>query len=538
MDSEQVTTSDAVRPQFGEAGFFCLELFCGTGNLTYAMKHFFPDSFGIDHKVNKQKVKLVCLDLSKEDHQALVEQWALSGKCLWVHFGVPCGTASRARFRRISRKIHGPPPLRTPRYPDGLPGLKGLHAVKLRAANRLYSYMRRLIKQLHAANIVWTVENPLTSLLWDTSYWRDIAAVTDPYYCELHNCMFGGTRLKRTCLASNSSAVMSLNILCDGQHEHAPWSYSDGKFDTAREAEYTPMFAKALATAILKAVAGEYSLPNVVQHAKRLKLSHFHSIAAGKQPAKAMRMPTVAEFSHLIIICNLPISLQFSVTNHLLETCASVQMKDSAFFIPCGSKLLRKTYKKGGENRLFRISMERTPGLQSVSDTGHQSERVETFSGHPSLEQCCKPKDACRVEQIMVNDEKVDGECCDWVFGLRWSPEDFVAQAVSVGHPFSTFSGLPLEVKAACEYVAEGDPADIINFRCSKLGQWLRWSKDLQKDENALKESMPQERRQILQSKRLCLMRKIILEEGYDDKELAADMESGFSLVGDVPKWI
>ena len=146
MDSEQVTTSDAVRPQFGESGFFCLELFCGTGNLTYAMKHFFPDSFGIDHKVNKQKVKLVCLDLSKEDHQALVEQWTLSGKCLWVHCGVPCGTASRARFRRISRKIHGPPPLRTPRYPDGLPGLKGLHAVELRAANRLYSYMWRLIK--------------------------------------------------------------------------------------------------------------------------------------------------------------------------------------------------------------------------------------------------------------------------------------------------------------------------------------------------------------------------------------------------------
>ena len=112
--------------------------------------------------------------------------------------------------------------------------------------------------------------------------------------------MFGGSRLKRTCLASNSSAVMSLNILCDGQHEQAPWSYSDGKFDTAREAEYTPMFAKALATAILEAVAGEYSLPNVVQHAKRLKLSHFHSIAAGKQPAKAMRMPTVAEFDYCL----------------------------------------------------------------------------------------------------------------------------------------------------------------------------------------------------------------------------------------------
>jgi hypothetical protein len=258
VDNEHVSNSDGVKPQLGASGFFCLELFCGTGNLTFAMKHFSPDSFGVDHKVGKQQVKVICLDLSKEDHQCLVEQWALSGKCLWVHFGVPCGTTSRARFRRISRKVHGPPPIRTPRFPDGIPGLKGLHAIKLRAASRLYSFMRKMIKQLHTAHIAWTAENPLTSLLWETSYWKDIAEATDPYYCELHNCMFGGKRLKRTCLASNNSAVMSLNILCDGQHEHAPWSINNGVFDTSLEAEYTPGFAKALATAILEAVAGEY----------------------------------------------------------------------------------------------------------------------------------------------------------------------------------------------------------------------------------------------------------------------------------------
>ena len=134
------------------------------------MKHLFPDRFGVDHKVTKQRVKIVCLDLSKEDHQIPVERWALSGKCLWVHFGVPCGTGSRARFRKISRRIHGPPPLRSSLFPDGLPGLKGLHAIKLRAANRLYGCMRKLIKQLQLAHVVCTVENPLTSLLWETSF--------------------------------------------------------------------------------------------------------------------------------------------------------------------------------------------------------------------------------------------------------------------------------------------------------------------------------------------------------------------------------
>ena len=153
------------------------------------MKRFFPDSFGVDHKVSKQRVKVICLDLTKEDHQDLVGQWPLSGMCLWDHFGIPCGTASRARFRRLSRRIHGPPTLQTPKFPDGIPGLKGLHAVKLRASIRLYNYMRRLIKQLQAANVIWTVENPLTSLLWETSYWNSIDKITDPVYCELHNCI-------------------------------------------------------------------------------------------------------------------------------------------------------------------------------------------------------------------------------------------------------------------------------------------------------------------------------------------------------------
>jgi len=48
--------------------------------------------------------------------------------------------------------------------------------------------------------------------------------------------MFGGLHLKRTCLASNNKAIMALNILCTGGHEHAPWSIHDGIFDTAREA--------------------------------------------------------------------------------------------------------------------------------------------------------------------------------------------------------------------------------------------------------------------------------------------------------------
>jgi hypothetical protein len=47
-----------VRPQFGVSGYFGVELFCGTGNLTYAMKTFLSVIFGVDHKVNKQRITI------------------------------------------------------------------------------------------------------------------------------------------------------------------------------------------------------------------------------------------------------------------------------------------------------------------------------------------------------------------------------------------------------------------------------------------------------------------------------------------------
>ena len=54
MASEGTGKSQPEVPHLGESGYFCIELFCGSGNLTFAMKHFFPDSFGVDHKVGNK----------------------------------------------------------------------------------------------------------------------------------------------------------------------------------------------------------------------------------------------------------------------------------------------------------------------------------------------------------------------------------------------------------------------------------------------------------------------------------------------------
>ena len=43
---------------------------------------------------------------------------------------------------------------------------------------------------------------------------------------------------------------------------------------------------------------------------------------------------------------------------------------------------------------------------------------------------------------------------------------------------------------------------------------------------------MPEERRRIQVSKRVCLMEHIILNESYDDKELTSDLEFWFFFGG------
>ena len=142
------------------------------------MKRLFTDSFGVDHKVTRPKSQVVCLDLQRPEHQELAFQWASDPKCVWIHFGIPCGTSSRARDRRMSKTSHGPPPLRSASFPNGLPPhmLSPNMLARVRAANRLYLFMQKLIESLSPEQI-WTIENPWRS--WNKLRWQSATSARD-----------------------------------------------------------------------------------------------------------------------------------------------------------------------------------------------------------------------------------------------------------------------------------------------------------------------------------------------------------------------
>ena len=95
MASEGTGKSPPAVPHLGESGYFCIGLFCGSGNLTYAMKHFFPDSF-VDHKVGKQRVKTVWILVWKQ-----INGWSKNG----ASRGVVCGCTGA--FRAGQPREHG-----------------------------------------------------------------------------------------------------------------------------------------------------------------------------------------------------------------------------------------------------------------------------------------------------------------------------------------------------------------------------------------------------------------------------------------------
>ena len=103
-----------------------------------------------------------------------------------------------------------------------------------------------------------TVENPLNSLFWLTSFMLKLFDKYPGHFTVLQHCMHGGTRDKKSKFWSynprkpDTNILESLGILCDGQHQHDSWKprWVDGKlfFPTAEEAAYPTILCQRFAS--------------------------------------------------------------------------------------------------------------------------------------------------------------------------------------------------------------------------------------------------------------------------------------------------
>ena len=146
-----------------------IEIFSGSARLTASLKEVgIRDAFGVDHKLDKAVATAKRLGLTAEKDQSILLQWLESPLVVGVFLAPPCGTCSLARnikLRDSTGKImHGPKPLRSAEWPEGLPGLGPQDRARVSAANKLYDFLARLVDLAHDKGllVVETQDHPFS----------------------------------------------------------------------------------------------------------------------------------------------------------------------------------------------------------------------------------------------------------------------------------------------------------------------------------------------------------------------------------------
>ena len=254
-DLSSVEKADEATVPFG------IEFCSGTAGLTAQLRrHGMTASFGADNIIKPAtKAPVVKLDLTEPGAEELAKSYIDSLQCAYTHWGVPCGTGSRAREIALPGG-GGPKPLRSEDYPEGLPNLQGKDALRVEKANQIYEIACRLILYCHYRKIHWSIEQPRRALFWWTKYWAMVLQHLDPYYVDFETCMYGSGRAKKTRLATSLAELQDLNRSCDGNHQHQPWGATTKGFATADEVEYPLKLCEQWAAIVANTLAASFSL--------------------------------------------------------------------------------------------------------------------------------------------------------------------------------------------------------------------------------------------------------------------------------------
>jgi hypothetical protein len=101
-----------------------------------------------------------------------------------IHIALPCQTFSRARRGK-------PPPLRSNLFPMGLPGLSASDSLKVRESNVLLHLVVKILKIAQLLHIPCILENPQSSLLWQTPAIKRFLQQSNVAFETCEFCMFG-----------------------------------------------------------------------------------------------------------------------------------------------------------------------------------------------------------------------------------------------------------------------------------------------------------------------------------------------------------
>lgn len=158
----------------------------------------------VDQKSNrhKQLFPTISIDLADDEAvQYLISLLTKPGAVFYLHCAPPCGTASRARERRLSfalrkRGVKEPKPLRSSSHPHGLPHLQGVELRRVTTANSVYRNVAAVCRAALKAGCYVSIENPSRSYMWETEWMLSLIAEFQLQEIKFQQCMWGSERDK------------------------------------------------------------------------------------------------------------------------------------------------------------------------------------------------------------------------------------------------------------------------------------------------------------------------------------------------------
>ena len=123
-----------------------------------------------------------------------------------------------------------------------------------------------------------------------------------------------------------------------------------------------------------------------------------------------------------------------------------------------------------------------------------------------------------------------DGQIQVW--GLPWTPQEFLEKAVEAGHPSSFRSFLPIQLDQCVQLYFSMNVLDRMKMRIDKLKFWMRRMLDLRSDEKALHKSLHPEVEAVLHRKRILVWEEMLKSIDYSDMGVVREFRCGAALTG------
>ena len=238
-----------------------LELCAGAAILSAVSESLGFQAMAIDHSEMRSPGKRVMrLDLADpQTTEYLLELIASERhRIALIFLSLPSGTASVSRGRHIEKWARQgfqlPRALRSSEAPDMLPGLPLHDRRRVEEANQLYFETARLVRQACSLNLLVALENPDSSLYWQTSFFQSILTEVQGFDTRFHLCCHGGERPRLLRLWASQDVFSSLEARCDNSHPHKPWKprlvNRRIRFATADESVYPRLLCQRLVSAL------------------------------------------------------------------------------------------------------------------------------------------------------------------------------------------------------------------------------------------------------------------------------------------------